>query len=184
MKISINKTTKNYSKGFGLLEVVLAAGILVIVIGATVALGNVAIKNSVISQDRTQAYNLAQEGLEIVRNVRDNAWIDSDPNTTFASVLTNGGPYELVLNNGKWALSPTGGDGEKIILGKTEYKRIVNIESPGGQVDGLLRNTYNIDNTENGLLEKRIEVTVEWQEYGVLWQVKSSTLLSDWRPAF
>lgn len=63
-------------KGFSLLETVIALGILVVGIGGAVGLvaqslsSIEAIKNKVISA------NLAQEGIEVVRNLRDENWLN------------------------------------------------------------------------------------------------------------
>ncbi|OGD31083.1 hypothetical protein A3A25_03565 [Candidatus Azambacteria bacterium RIFCSPLOWO2_01_FULL_46_26] len=64
------------NKGFSLLETVVALGILVVGIGGAVGLvaqslaSIEAIKNKVISA------NLAQEGIEVVRNLRDENWLN------------------------------------------------------------------------------------------------------------
>lgn len=64
------------NRGFSLLETVIALGILVVGIGGAVGLvaqslaSIEAIKNKVISA------NLAQEGIEVVRNLRDENWLN------------------------------------------------------------------------------------------------------------
>jgi Tfp pilus assembly protein PilV len=77
--------------GFGLLEVLLATAIFIVVVGSMVTLSRLALRNAVLSGHRTQAFNLAQEGLESVRQMRDTNWIDSVPKVrgSFRSDETN-----------------------------------------------------------------------------------------------
>jgi len=65
---------KQNKKGFTLMEVMVAVS--VIIIGLTAALGLIAFTISSGAQDKEKliAINLAQEGIELVRNIRDNNW--------------------------------------------------------------------------------------------------------------
>lgn len=70
-----NKFKKAYlakKQGFSILEVMLAATVLVVGIVAVIALISSSIRNSANSRDQIIATDLMQEGLELVRNVRDN----------------------------------------------------------------------------------------------------------------
>ena len=53
-----------------------AGAVFVVVVGGMVTLGRLALRNAVLSTQRTQAMNLAQEGIETVRQMRDTAWVD------------------------------------------------------------------------------------------------------------
>jgi len=57
--------------GFSLLEVIIAIFILVMGLSAIMALIAQSMKSSSISSSRLIAANLAQEGIEVVRNIRD-----------------------------------------------------------------------------------------------------------------
>jgi type II secretory pathway pseudopilin PulG len=61
--------------GFGLLEVLMATAIFIVVVGSMVTLSQVSVRNSVIANHRTQAYNLAEDALEGVRQIRDTNWL-------------------------------------------------------------------------------------------------------------
>lgn len=63
-------------KGFGLLEVLLATAIFIVVIGSMVTLNQMSVRNAVLANHRTQAYNLAEDALESIRELRDTNWID------------------------------------------------------------------------------------------------------------
>lgn len=66
-----NIRSKKYSKGFTLVESLVAIGILSIsILGAFTAVQN-GIKNSTIAKDEITAFYLAQEGMEYIRNIRD-----------------------------------------------------------------------------------------------------------------
>ena len=64
-------------KGFTLIETIVAVGI--IVIGLVSALTLITTSLFYVSNigDRLIAANLAAEGLEVVRNIRDNNWLQS-----------------------------------------------------------------------------------------------------------
>lgn len=73
MKLSINLHKKN--KGFSLAEVVIALGILTFgLVGiASLLLQNMQVEN--LTKNYLIASMLAQEGVEIVRNIRDENWV-------------------------------------------------------------------------------------------------------------
>jgi len=92
----MNKVNNNrLKKGFGLLEVLLAGVIIITVLGALVLLGRNTINNSTYNQQRTEALFLAQQGIEMVRQIRDSNYIDGNSDTNwnyFVSLaLTEGG---------------------------------------------------------------------------------------------
>ncbi len=78
-------------KGFGILEVLLAGVIIVIVLGALVFLARNSLNNSIYLQEKGQATFLAQEGLEIVRHIRDTNYIDEKNDTKWNSFIIDGG---------------------------------------------------------------------------------------------
>lgn len=72
------KLTQSYlcqRAGFGLLEVIFSTAIFIVVVGSLVSLSRLSLRNAVLSTHRSQAFNLAQDGLEIVRQMRDTTWI-------------------------------------------------------------------------------------------------------------
>jgi Tfp pilus assembly protein PilV len=69
-------------KAFSFIESMLA--VFLVSVGLLVALQllTLGLKNSLNARDQFIASLLAQEGIEIVRNIRDNAWVDNNPDTT------------------------------------------------------------------------------------------------------
>lgn len=61
------------SKGFSLLEVIIAVFIIGIALSSSLAVISFTISASRISANKLIAVNLAQEGIEIVRNIRDSS---------------------------------------------------------------------------------------------------------------
>lgn len=77
--------SNKYKKGFGLLEVLVSAVIIVTILSAMVFIGRSTLNNSQYAQERAQAIYLAQEGIEIVRQIRDTNWIDENNATAWNS---------------------------------------------------------------------------------------------------
>ncbi|KND48103.1 MAG: putative Type IV pilus pilin [Parcubacteria bacterium C7867-006] len=67
MKLKIKK----YSKGFTLVESLVAIGILSLSIAATFTAVQAGLKTSIAAKDQITAFYLAQEALEYVKNIRD-----------------------------------------------------------------------------------------------------------------
>ena len=105
------KLTKN-KKGFSFLEVMITVAVLSIGILAMLALIASSIGSSTNSRNSIIASELAQEGIELVRNIRDNNFISnpSDPfinldcncdwKISYDTALSSGGPYQLNYDSG------------------------------------------------------------------------------------
>ncbi len=66
------KKTKKMSKGFTLVETLVSISILSLSIAATFTAVQNGIFGSTVAKDRTTAFYLAQEGMEYIKNIRDN----------------------------------------------------------------------------------------------------------------
>lgn len=156
--------------GFGLLEVLISAGILVIVTGGIIGLGNISVKNSVLAADRTKAYNLAREYAEKVKQVRDTRWIDGS-STAWNNQFD--GDYHFVANG--TTLIP--GSITEPIDG-VEYTRVVTFTAPDKTVtDNLKANGI----TDPSAWMVKANVNVSWNEYGQDWSVNLPVELTDWK---
>lgn len=105
------------SQAFTIVEVLIAGSLLVMVLAAAVALARVALQSSQINAERMQATNLAQEGIELVRGLRDKIYIDGKLNNGQFSwkeyLVVNdqfqqpvGVKFIVVSGEGSWGLQP------------------------------------------------------------------------------
>ena len=85
-------------KGFSFIEVMISVFVLSVGIVAIISLMTGNIKNSAGSRDNIIASELAQEGVEIVRNIRDNNFLNN-PSDPFNG-LSDGNSYRVDYNNG------------------------------------------------------------------------------------
>lgn len=81
------KINKKRQEGFSFIESMLA--VFLVSVGVVAAIGLLAssLKYTYSARDQFIASLLAQEGVEIVRNIRDNTWVDSNPITSSFSTL-------------------------------------------------------------------------------------------------
>jgi len=73
------KTILNNKKGFGLVEMLMSMTILAIALVALMTLMTHLIRAAKINENKVVALNLAREGVEIVRNIRDTNWLTACP---------------------------------------------------------------------------------------------------------
>lgn len=146
------------NQGFTLVEVLISMVIIVIgTVGAFLAIQG-AITQTTLSSSQSIAAYLAQEGIEIVRNIRDTnyirhrSWDEGIPegNCLEADYTSNGlsscGSQPRYLSvNGQGFYNYSSGT-------TTQFKRKIGIEKPD-------------DN------EMRVTVTIEWQEKGKNYQI-------------
>lgn len=175
------------SRGFGIIEVLISAMILMVVVGAAVGLSRSMVKKNVEVGEKVQAYNLVREGLEIGRAYRDTIWIDysseswgdyfpdfeqdfifvSDPDTG------SDGAFDIQLTN----------DGERITKDGIEYTRTYIVK---GLTNSTLENLNSIvdpDSQENFDLSSQImtlSVKVSWNDGKN--DVQAATILTNWKP--
>jgi prepilin-type N-terminal cleavage/methylation domain-containing protein len=178
----LNKMFKKNS-GFTMVEVLLAILILSIgVVGSYIVLQNIFAQTFISSNKLTAAY-LAKEGFEIVRNIRDENWLNGrsfdeglvwDPPSFFGCDsadyrycevdYTNSG---LTSVNASSAPNPSklmlDGNGYNLSSGdETQFSRKIEIESAGA-------NSLNV------------VVTVYWHEKGDTRSIIVEGYLYDWR---
>lgn len=178
---------KNIKNGFGIMEVLIAASLLIIIVGSVVGLSRMTLKNNMLSSEKIQAYNLVREGLEIIRSLRDTNWIDVSPESTWLDNICN--PtidqneaqctfvYNDILN--KYVISNN--VPEKISINNIEFERVYKVSITKKQnladfVDEQYKNSILVYNT------RIVEVEVSWKNTGKKYSVKGSTFLTNWKP--
>lgn len=156
-------------KAFTLIEVLLAVFLIALgVLGAFALLGQT-LAFTTLSADRLQASYLAQEGIEIVRNIRDSNWLEqvNDPSIPWSDGL---GPGDWEADYDDQGLTSFGDRYLKINAGfynydsgtETKFKRKITI-------------------TPNGADILEVQVLVSWQERGKSHQVSVQENLYNWK---
>ncbi len=156
------------NKGFTLIEVIISVTIISLVsVSAMSAMGlnlssAIRIKNSLI------AAGIAQEGLEIVRNIRDN---DRHSGSAFGTSLANG---DYIAEWNSVSLLPF----QNIFL-KKNTSGFYNYSSGG---DAIFKRKITIENSlQNGpTIEKVAKVEVSWNEKSGLKTIQAELHLFDW----
>lgn len=145
--------SKNSVKGFTLLETLAAAFVIIIGIAGIFGLISRLTATASLASDRLTAAYLAQEGIEIVRNIRDSNWLSDTANWNDNLVCPGGCEADYKSS----ALSDSyDGDYLKIDNGFYQY-------SPGGRQTKFKR---KITVTQSGDV-LTVEVTVFWGKHQV-----------------
>jgi type II secretory pathway pseudopilin PulG len=174
--------------GFGLIETLIAASILAMVAGGSIALVNSSLKRSVDSLDRVVATNLSREAIELLRSARDSTYIDKvfdssgNPNKWYDPINPIGGPYELgstQINSVKYPrLKPTV-DGELIELDNVEYRRKIFVEAMDFNYPSVvgLPEAAQINQDE---IIRLVKVEITWGS-SERQKLETTVVFTDWR---
>jgi len=163
-------TTIN-KKGFTMVEAIVAIFIITTGIVGVLSLATQTISSATYSTDKLIAAYLAQEGIEIVRNIRDTNWLEGASSwtdgidmtsdygldhlsLTFPDLICSLGPGNYLKFDGNFYNCTSGTD--------TKFKREITITQLG--VDIL-----------------NVSVQVEWQEKGKFHKVEAQENLYNWK---
>jgi Tfp pilus assembly protein PilV len=102
------------ARAFTLLETMIAVTLLAVSIVAPMTLTAQSLKSAYYARDQVTAFYLAQEGLEAVRNVRDNNILQNSQGTTPVDLLQgipskSGSPFRIDARNNTMTLCSTDG---------------------------------------------------------------------------
>ena len=153
-------------RGFTLIETIVAVGIIVIgLVSALTLITNSLFYVSNIG-DRLVAANLAAEGLEVARNIRDNNWIQS---LSWNNGLANG-DYQASYNS--IALSPYTGNPLLLDSGSGFYNYSSGVHT-------IYVRKLSIANISS--YEIRVISTVTWQRRGVTYSDSVESHFFNWK---
>jgi prepilin-type N-terminal cleavage/methylation domain-containing protein len=79
----LSKRNQNFQRGFGLLEVMISLSILLVILGAAIGLQITSTMGAQFAKHQTQAYIVAANCIEMVRQKRDSNWIDGNSETKY-----------------------------------------------------------------------------------------------------
>jgi len=176
--------------GQGLLEMVFAIGILLIVVAAILALTTSNIVGQKESEFQIVANNLAREGIEVVRNIRDSNWLSGQP--WDQGLVGNAAIAEFNPANDSWQLDFDYSPGDELLYfsannvfshtvsgQQTIYERELNLDNiclAAGQEN--IRPTCQSGEQKIGL---KITSVVKWIERGRNRKVTLEDLLYEWK---
>jgi Tfp pilus assembly protein PilV len=149
---------KKYNKGQSLFEVVLALGLSTLIIVALVALASNSIRNAAYSRNKTYATRYTQEATEWLRGQRDADWEVFSTNFLFCPIL----PHVQCLDTLAWGNCST--------CGETEF------------VDNIFKREISFSEIEVDSVT--VEVKTYWTDSQGMHEVRSNTILTDWRTLF
>lgn len=167
-------------KGQILIETVIALGILVVGVFSIVNMSIIVNQLSRASSDRVTAVNLAREGIELVRLVRDSNWLD--PAQTWPYSI-NVGSYIVDSEDGDVLTEITGNPPTVEACGATCQLYIDTNNRYTHTVTGTVtdfRRMIKID-IAAGLEVQRVVSDVSWTKNGRTYNYKIETHLSNWR---
>gem|GEM_PF-333468 len=163
--------------GFTVLEIIAVIFIASLGLIGVLALATQNIKVSSLNRNELIASQLAQEGLELVRNQRDKNWLDGNDWKLGAgagsdSDIYQDGTYAIDYNNG--ITNVTGIDSPDAVL------KINNgfYEHNSGTPTIFSRLITVIDNASDYM---EIESNVRWSDRGQIYNYAVNTVLYDWR---
>jgi len=189
MKLFTQKKKKSIHSGFTLIEVMVS---ILIFSAALIALTAIAGKGISATQDvssETTAHYLAQEGLEVVRNIRDTnfknqgTWdagisMCTSSNPCYVQYGTGGGSAPTLLNGNGACLS----NNSNHLVGCAVDQDTANgfyVDGNSGSPSGFYREVYLTQSTTNPA-EYLVTSIVTWDQKSVPRSVTLQTILTNW----
>lgn len=171
-----NKTCFNLP-GFSIIEVITVLLVISIGMAGTISLVTQSIRGQAINKNTLIAYQLAQEGIELVRFVRDTNWNQDEPwNTDLAE-----GNYYMDYTMDIPVLIPTGLSGPGVgKLTLSPSSGFYESEPSSFLPEGSFARIINISQPEPSVPKMLVLVTVYWFDRGAPYSYSLETELYDW----
>jgi len=162
-----NVKTKKRKNGFTLLEIIVVMGVIISVVTSIVALNTLSVSSTKVSRSQIIAISLSQEGLEIVRNIRDNNWLNGRRTAANWRTGIDPGDYRVQYNSS--ALLSFSATPLRLNSGFYQYD------------NGSFTSFYRKVTVEHiGTNQIKVVCTVTWQEQGRNHTVSAETRLYNW----
>lgn len=175
-KLPIKYRVLKGNRGFTLLEVLVAIFVIIIGVTGAVNLISYTVSGVVIGKSQIIATNLAQEGIEIVRNIRDSNWIEqrSDPGLAWNDGL--GADDWSVQYNSPSLLSFTN---VPLQLNSNGFYGYDGVQGYAGGTDTRFKRTITITNISGN--EIKVVSQISWSERGRSYTVNAEDRLFNWK---
>lgn len=137
--------TKNFKKGTSLVEVIIAAAVILLVLSGLYTTHIFFLKTILRNIDTVKANFLMEEGIEAVKTIRDSDWVK-------ISSLIPGTNYRLTFNSSVWATTTS------VALIENRFDRVFSVEEVYREVDGDI--TESGGTLDEGTM--KLNVSVSW----------------------
>lgn len=177
---------KKQTKGFTLIEVIVAVFILTVGVGGSFALIEQMLVGTSVAESRLIASYLAQEGIEIVRNIRDTNWLEKRElsGTEWNQDLDNcAGPVGCCEGDYTTDTPPSMTRLTSVAscnFGDLRYLRIDSsgFYSYGSGIQTKFKRKIFIESS--GPDKEKVEVVVEWKERNRMHSVEAAEYITNW----
>ena len=169
----------NMTKGFTLAEVIVAIFILTVGIIGVSALITSTISSAIHSSNKLVAAYLAQEGIEIIRNIRDTNWIQQSTNWDEGLTICSAGcEADYNISTAEDPTLTSYGSGRFLYIdGTNRFYRYIDIPGPSDAVTKFKR---KITITSIDVDTLNVSAFVSWEEKGIPYTVTAKEYLYDW----
>ncbi len=162
--------------GFTLIEVIIAIFLIIVgMVGVLITIQNIFPSIRIVSSQLTATY-LTQEGIEIVRNIRDTNWLNGqDWNTNINTCC--GGAWVCDCCQADYddlSLTPCPGGGDYLRIDGGFYNLVSGTLTPFKREIKIASTTADGGRTE-------VEVSVSWRVGGKNYQASTTEYLYNWR---
>ncbi len=181
LKFKIFNIQARRQKGFSIVEVIAAFTIITIGLVGVLALVSQNIQAQVVNRNMLIASQLAQEGLELVRNKRDTNWLISGNDWKIGAGV---GMQSDIVQDLTYVIDYSGNIDDSVNL-VTDSGANLKINASGfyEHTSGISTTYYRLisiaEDTENNWIE--VNSRVQWKERGGIKDYVASTVLYNWR---
>ena len=193
MKLQKKKRIKkNKSSGFTIIEAMIAAVVISVGLIGVLTLCTVSMKLGRISLNRVIAANLAQEGIEVIRSIRDNYWLnDDDPWSNLPFNVTAGCDKGIVVWNTLFNEWNWNEKSESYYLNSSPQVGFYldansrYIQGSGSPQTNFYRIIEIYDNEDPDFsgddIRRRVVSKVKWEEGNKFYEIQVEDWLYDWK---
>ncbi len=174
MRLNLRKKIK----AFSIIEIMAVVFIVTIGMVGMMNLIGQSIRVQRLNEHTLIAYQLAQEGIELVRVIRDDNWLSEDPDTFF-NALSPGYSYCIDYSNvelGSAFASPC-----RLYLNDNDFyvhQETDNIETPYSRL--ITIEEYVDEESEEEDYAVTVTVKITWEDVGGTLEYEAETRLYDW----
>ena len=187
MKLQKKKRIKrNKSSGFTIIETMIAAVVISVGLIGVLTLCTVSMKLGKISLNRVIAANLAQEGIEVIRSMRENIWLngDLDPWDDSPFNVTSGCDKGIVVWNPSFDEWTWNEKSESYYLNSSPQVGFY-LDANSRYIQGSgspQTNFYRIIEIHDDLPNaRRVVVKVKWEEGNKFYEIQTEDWLYNWK---